>query len=179
MEGFMLRALCAAFIGVLALGSLADSSTASAMSRRQAFANEKALLSHVPARPVLRSRYGTAVRAGKAEPRPDEPPVVVTSRLSATALPTSAQVGLASFYRMGVRTASGERFNPKGLTAAHRTLPFGTKVLVTNVASGRSVVVRINDRGPFAHGRIIDLAQGAAEAIGLSGTGKVALKVLN
>ena len=73
--------------------------------------------------------------------------------------------GMASYYGKelaGNRTASGERFNPSQLTAAHRSLPFGSRVRVTNTANGDSVVVRINDRGPFSHGRIIDVSQAAA-----------------
>ncbi len=85
-------------------------------------------------------------------------------------------VGTASFYgnnpgEGGPLTANGERYNPGGLTAAHRTLPFGTRVRVTSPRTGRSVVVRINDRGPFIGGRIIDLSTGAAKAIGLNKTG--------
>lgn len=85
-------------------------------------------------------------------------------------------VGTASFYgnnpgEGGPLTANGERYNPGGLTAAHRTLPFGTRVRVTSARTGRSVVVRINDRGPFIGGRIIDLSAGAARAIGLNKTG--------
>jgi rare lipoprotein A len=76
------------------------------------------------------------------------------------------QCGKASWYKMGTHTASGEPMNPASLTGAHRTLPFGTQVRVENLANGRSVVVRINDRGPFAHGRVIDVTQGAAEALG-------------
>lgn len=88
--------------------------------------------------------------------------------------------GYASFYKHGTRTANGERFNPMGLTAAHRTLPFGTKVKVTNSRTGKSVVVRINDRGPFIRNRVIDLSLGAAEAVGLnrSGVAKVRAVVL-
>jgi rare lipoprotein A len=93
----------------------------------------------------------------------------------------AGQVGVASYYKSGRVTANGERFNPRGLTAAHRTLKFGTKVRVTNLKNGRSVVVRINDRGPFIRGRIIDLAYGAATAVGLhkSGVAKVSVVVLN
>ena len=89
--------------------------------------------------------------------------------------------GFASYYRSGHRTASGERFNPHGLTAAHRSLPFGTRVQVTNLRTGKSVVVRINDRGPFIRGRIIDLSLGAAKLVGLTKTGvaKVKVQVLN
>lgn len=79
--------------------------------------------------------------------------------------------GVASYYWQGQQTASGARFNPNGLTAAHRTLPFGTRVLVTNQTNGRSVTVTINDRGPFIKGRIIDLSRGAAQAIGMTGAG--------
>jgi rare lipoprotein A len=91
--------------------------------------------------------------------------------------------GMASWYGArfaGHRTASGERFNPGDLTAAHRTLPFGTRVRVTD-AEGDSVVVRINDRGPFARGRVIDLSQAAARELGLTraGSGKVTLAVLD
>jgi rare lipoprotein A len=89
----------------------------------------------------------------------------------------------ASWYgggeKLSSRTASGERFNRGGLTAAHRSLPFGTRVQVTNVATGRAVVVRINDRGPFVGGRSLDLARGAAQAIGLRSTGAVRMVVLN
>jgi len=86
--------------------------------------------------------------------------------------------GKASFYGAelaGQRTASGERFNPSELTAAHRTLPFGTRVRVTNRSNGRSVVVRINDRGPFHHSRVIDLSHEAARQIDIirQGQGQV------
>jgi rare lipoprotein A len=90
-------------------------------------------------------------------------------------------VGMASYYKSGKRTANGEHFNPNGLTAAHRKLKFGTKVRVTNVHNGKSVVVRINDRGPFIRGRVIDLSLGAAKVIGLhrSGVAKISYTVLN
>lgn len=80
---------------------------------------------------------------------------------------------MASWYGSGRRTANGERFNPNGLTAAHPSLPFGTRLKVVNDGNGRSVIVRVNDRGPFAHGRIIDLARGSARAIGMTGTSRV------
>jgi rare lipoprotein A len=91
--------------------------------------------------------------------------------------------GVASWYGPGFHgrsTASGERFNRNAMTAAHRTLPFGTRVLVTNVSNNRQVVVRINDRGPFSGGRVIDLSEGAAREIGLhlSGVGTVRVEVL-
>lgn len=92
--------------------------------------------------------------------------------------PAEAQTGRASWYASGRQTANGERFNPNGLTAAHRSLPFGARVRVTNTANGRSVVVRINDRGPFIGGRVIDLARGSARAIGMSGVSYVSLNVV-
>lgn len=92
--------------------------------------------------------------------------------------------GMASYYGnelAGNRTASGERFNPSQLTAAHRTLPFGSMVRVTNISNGDSVIVRINDRGPFSHGRVIDVSHAAAREIGLhrSGTARVKLALLD
>ena len=88
--------------------------------------------------------------------------------------------GKASYYAdkfEGRRTASGETFHQNRLTAAHRTLPFGTKVKVTNVANGRSVKVRITDRGPFAEGRVIDLSKKAAKRIGMVNTGVAVVEV--
>jgi len=88
--------------------------------------------------------------------------------------------GKASWYKCCARTANGERFNPDGLTAAHRSLPFGTKVRVENIKTGQAVVVRINDRGPFAKHRIIDLSRGAAKKIGLvkAGVSDVRLRIV-
>lgn len=91
-----------------------------------------------------------------------------------------AKSGIASVYGYaGGRTASGERAHPAGLTAAHRTLPFGTQVRVTNKRNGRSVVVRINDRGPFIRGRVIDVTPKAARELGFSGLAPVTLAVMN
>lgn len=83
----------------------------------------------------------------------------------------------ASFYQHGVRTASGERFNSSDFTAAHRTLPFGARLKLVNLANGRSIVVRINDRGPFVRGRGLDLSRGAAIALGMLSTGIATLQV--
>jgi rare lipoprotein A len=92
----------------------------------------------------------------------------------------SAQSGIASVYGYpGGRTASGERMSTSALTAAHRSLPFGTMVRVTNERNGRSVVVRINDRGPFVRGRVIDLTPAAAHALGFSGLANVGLDVVS
>jgi rare lipoprotein A len=94
--------------------------------------------------------------------------------------PAVASVGWASFYKSGKLTANGEHFNPMGLTAAHRQLPFGTRVKVTNLLNGKSVIVRINDRGPFIKGRVMDLSLGAARVIGLNtaGVAKISFTIL-
>lgn len=91
--------------------------------------------------------------------------------------------GMASYYGLGFhgkKTASGERFNMYKLTAAHKSLPFGTRVRVTNLDNNKSVIVRINDRGPYAKGRIIDLSLAAARDIGMvkSGTARVRLEII-
>jgi rare lipoprotein A len=101
------------------------------------------------------------------------------------ARPGDAMEGEASFYGRGFhghRTANGERFDMRAMTAAHRTLPFGTRVRVTDLATGKSIVVRINDRGPFGdRGRIIDLSHGAARALGIlrRGRARVRLEVVS
>jgi len=92
---------------------------------------------------------------------------------------TDSSVGIASFYKYEAKTASGEQFNPRELTAAHRTLPFGTRLRVTNVATGQSVTVRVNDRGPFIAGRVVDVSHSAAKELGMidRGIAKVKLEV--
>jgi len=95
----------------------------------------------------------------------------------AVPMAASAQSGVASIYSGGI-TANGEHAAASGLTAAHRTLPFGTLVRVTNHSTGRSVVVRINDRGPFVRGRVIDLMPAAAHVLGFSGLTNVTLDVV-
>lgn len=101
----------------------------------------------------------------------------VLASIVAIPITASAQTGIASIYSGG-RTADGEHARASGLTAAHRSLPFGTMVRVTNQRTGRSVVVRINDRGPFVRGRIIDLTPAAARAIGFSGLAHVDVTVI-
>jgi rare lipoprotein A len=88
---------------------------------------------------------------------------------------TASQYGIGDGYH-GKKTASGERFNTYALTAAHRTRPFGSCVTVTNAGNGRSVSVRITDRGPFVRGRCIDLSRAAANAIGMGGTARVSVQ---
>lgn len=91
--------------------------------------------------------------------------------LALAAAPAAAQCGTASWYAMGTRTASGERMDPSAMTAAHRTLPFGTRLRVTNKRNGKSVTVRVNDRGPFIRGRILDLSRSAAHKLGFVRSG--------
>ena len=102
----------------------------------------------------------------------------VLSTTTLSSISEASQTGMASYYKSGKRTANGERFNPHGLTAAHRTLPFGTRVLVTNLKNGKSVIVRINDRGPFTRGRVIDLSLGAAKVVDLTASGVAKVKVV-
>lgn len=92
----------------------------------------------------------------------------------------AAGCGSASWYALGSKTASGERMNASKLTAAHRSLRFGTKVKVTNRRNGRSVVVRINDRGPFIRGRVLDVSRAAARHLGMisTGTAKVCYEIV-
>src|SRR5436305_11012260 len=102
----------------------------------------------------------------------------ISLALIAMSLPDGAraETGHAAYYSGG-RTASGEFCGPNGLTAAHRTLPFGTRVLVTNLRNGHSVTVRITDRGPFNRGRIIDLTTAAARELGMIGSGTAMVRV--
>jgi rare lipoprotein A len=104
--------------------------------------------------------------------------VFLFNRVDRASSVTQAQSGIASVYSGG-RTASGEIASARGMTAAHRTLPFGTLVRVTNQRSGRSVVVRINDRGPFVRGRVIDVTPAAARLLGFSGLTLVTLGVID
>ncbi|MGB7374819.1 septal ring lytic transglycosylase RlpA family protein [Pontixanthobacter sp.] len=110
-----------------------------------------------------------------------EPPVEIAPEVEPDARITrSLGNGVASYYGKrfhGRRTANGERFNMHAMTAAHKTLPFGTKVRVTNRRNGESVVVRINDRGPFTRGRTIDLSRAAAKEIGLISSGHARVEI--
>lgn len=137
--------------------------------------------------PPLRSTCCTALAAaallsGCAATRPAADPGAALDPADPPAR-HYARTGWASYYARahdGLRTASGERYDMDELTAAHRTLPFGTRVRVTNLENGRQVVVRINDRGPFRKGRILDLSYAAARRLGLLGRGvaKVRIQVL-
>jgi peptidoglycan lytic transglycosylase len=127
----------------------------------------------VPASKQTRS----AISRSEAPPLPTRAPKEVRPRIAGIAL---QQTGRASWYTLDSPTANGENMDDAALTAAHNFLPFGTKVLIENIANGRSVVVRINDRGPFVAGRIIDLSKAAAEALEMiaDGVADVRLSVI-
>ena len=111
---------------------------------------------------------------------PVSPPAAPAVPQQAKPADTFVQVGLASWYgsfHAGQRTASGEAFDSDAMTAAHRTLPLGTLVRVTNIANGRTVTVRINDRGPRDRSRIIDLSRSAAQALGFVADGVMKVKI--
>ena len=119
-----------------------------------------------------RSEWGTA---GNRHPAPARTAKHIPSATKSVAKTSSYSV--ASFYKDDTETASGEKFDPDQLTAAHRTLPFGTRLRVTNVETGRSVTVRINDRGPYIPGRSVDLSYAAADTIGMVERGVTKVKV--
>ena len=123
-------------------------------------------------------RSSTTRQAAIEQPR--RPVAVASVVRRAPAEPSEASGkshGIASFYSEGNRTASGEKFNPQELTAAHPTLPFGTKLRVTNQHTGRSVTVRVNDRGPYVPGRVVDVSYSAAQALGMVGRGVAPVKL--
>jgi rare lipoprotein A len=107
----------------------------------------------------------------------DESPPARRSRSSSSEGGSSIGSGLASYYWQPQRVASGGWFNPNAMTAAHKTLPFGTRVRVTNERNGQSVDVTINDRGPYIAGRVIDLSSAAAGAINMKGSGVVPVRM--
>jgi rare lipoprotein A len=140
---------------------------------------------------VQNSRFVSPSR--QASLPPDRTASIITNRRVASvrkhtpfarhhhATPTQvASQGIASFYTEDQQTANGEKFDTHDLTAAHRTLPFGTRLRVTNVATGRSVTVRVNDRGPYIPGRVVDVSGSAANELGIveSGIAKVKLDVV-
>jgi rare lipoprotein A len=125
---------------------------------------------------AARRQNARAERAARQQNARTQNELTRTARAS-SARASHASDGMASYYWQGQKTASGERFNAREMTAAHPTLPFGTKVRVTDVNSGRSVTVRVNDRGPFVKGRVIDVSQAAAESLGMTGRGVTKVKL--
>jgi rare lipoprotein A len=144
---------------------------------------------HDPAKDALQITNRLRQQLGNAPPLTQIPGQPVAKKTRTPQIlafgPIRFQIkGWASWYGPGFQgnpTASGERFNQYALTAAHRTLPFGTRMRVTNLYNGRSVVVRVNDRGPYSGGRVLDLSRGAAQVLGVvnSGTAPVKIDVLH
>jgi rare lipoprotein A len=147
------------FAVVLAAASLAACAQSSVVSRNSGFVSGNRQASLPQHRTVAVTTHRSVVFAKK----PAETKTV--------------SQGLASFYTEGTRTANGEKFDTHDLTAAHPTLPFGTRLRVTNVASGRSVTVRVNDRGPYVAGRVVDVSYSAANALGMVGQGVAKVKL--
>jgi rare lipoprotein A len=129
---------------------------------------------HVHERPAP-TAVSSPVAAIAAPPVAEPAPRVREKSAAAQSSCNGGQRIISAYYWEGRHTASGEPFNPRGMTAAHRTLPFGTRLTVMNPRTGQSVSVVINDRGPFVRGVSLDLSLGAAQAIGMHGTGAVCL----
>ena len=152
-------------------------------SLRQAAPNQQVWLPTIVKRP--RGVFAkTDALPQSASANPASPPAIEKRHrgetLTTGSLPHGTSVGVASFYTEGARTANGERLNPNALTAAHPSLPFGTRLRITSVASGRSVIVRVNDRGPFIKGRAVDVSYSAAKELGMTerGVAKVKMEVV-
>jgi rare lipoprotein A len=132
------------------------------------------LTTNQQASPQPRKTSSLATRPHVAAVKKRHTPIAANKKPAGT-LPAS--VGVASFYTEGEVTANGEKFDTHELTAAHRTLPFGTRLRVTNVETGQSVTVRINDRGPFIAGRVVDVSYAAAETLGITDKGITKVKL--
>jgi rare lipoprotein A len=156
------------FAASLAAASLAACAQSSVVGNRSQVAapTREATLEHHRQTPPVTQRDGAATK--KHTPFSSDKNAAETPRTTS---------GLASFYTEGTQTASGEKFNTHEFTAAHPTLPFGTRLRVTNVATGRSVTVRVNDRGPFIPGRVVDVSYSAAETLGMVGRGVAKVKL--
>ncbi|MBA2401351.1 MAG: septal ring lytic transglycosylase RlpA family protein [Bradyrhizobium sp.] len=156
--------LLAVVLGAASLAACAQSSVVSQKSELRA--SRVASLDHDRTSAPMIKRRVAAVR--KHMP--------FASRKNAGDVKTASH-GVASFYTEGTKTASGEKFNTMEMTAAHPTLPFGTKLRVTDVGSGKSVTVRVNDRGPYIQGRVVDVSYSAANALGMVGKGVANVKL--
>ncbi len=160
-----------AFAGAVLASTVATANSAPLHSRRVSHYSHARVAVHTHHRAFQRTQLAAVVRQPRVER--SENPIAK----AAAAIAGGLMSGIASVYSGG-RTANGEVARAGGMTAAHRSLPFGTMVKVTNQGTGRSVVVRINDRGPFVRGRVIDLTPAAARAIGFSGLAHVTLAVV-
>jgi rare lipoprotein A len=159
------------FVIILGAATLAACAQSSVVSKRSAF--------YAPSREASPDRVRTAsiVRRESIVRKPvtvAHAPFVPHEPSGGT---KTASQGIASFYSEGTKTASGEKFDANELTAAHPTLPFGTKLRVTNVANGQSVTVRVNDRGPYVPGRVVDVSYSAARTLGMVGGGVAKVKL--
>ncbi|MFZ9229758.1 MAG: septal ring lytic transglycosylase RlpA family protein [Prochlorococcaceae cyanobacterium] len=175
-QTFSLGALVLLLSGSAMLPGLADSGRAASLNAEDAPTGTSASSEQLAVREAVDA-------SNPQDSEPVELPAPVAPQPSPVLRILATKTGQASWYGPGFygrRTASGERFVQGTMTAAHPYLPFGTKVRVTNLRNGRQAVVRINDRGPFHGGRVIDLAHGSASALGLisSGVAKVKLEVL-
>lgn len=159
-------AVTAATLAACAQSGVVTNQSASLTSRQAATRADRWAQSHARRSAVAARRAAAATQVASADPHD-----------RAAAKSGDASYGLASFYSRDPHTASGEKFDSHELTAAHRTLPFGTRVRVTNVATGQSVTVRVNDRGPFVPGRVVDVSHGAAEELGIVKRGVAKVKV--
>jgi rare lipoprotein A len=157
--------LFAVVLGAASLAACAQSSVVTKNSESHA-TSRQASLEH--------NRRTSFVTTRRVAARKKHTPFASDKKAAETQV---ASDGVASFYTQGTQTASGEKFDTHELTAAHRTLPFGTRLRVTNVATGQSVTVRVNDRGPFIRGRDVDVSYSAAETLGMVGGGIAKVKL--
>jgi rare lipoprotein A len=162
--GRMIVRLFALALGAASLAACSQSSVVS----------QKSELRQIREASLERDRSRSSVTKRRVASVKRRPPLA--SHRHAADAKTASQ-GIASFYTEGTKTASGEKFNTHDLTAAHPTLPFGTRLRVTNVTSGRAVTVRVNDRGPYVQGRVVDVSYSAADALGMVGNGLASVKL--
>jgi rare lipoprotein A len=171
VSGIRARNVIRSLAVVLGAALLAGCAQSSVVSRNSEFAGPSRKAS------LQRSRTASFVTNGRLAAARKHTPF---ARHNGAAPTQIASRGIASFYTADQETASGEKFDTNDLTAAHPTLPFGTRLRVTNVATGRSVTVRVNDRGPYVPGRVVDVSHSAADALGMvrSGIAEVKLDVV-
>jgi rare lipoprotein A len=159
------RAPASLAVGAFRLAGIVTSAAMLAACAQSSVVTDKSAF-HVSSRSVSSDRAA-----------PTRTAALTTTTERATTDTHNPSLGLASYYNEGTRTASGERFDAHELTAAHPTLPFGTRLRVTNVVTGKSVTVRVNDRGPFVRGRVVDVSYSAAESLGMVGRGVAKVKL--
>jgi rare lipoprotein A len=156
-------ALTAAMLAACAQSSVVNYKPASIAASQHAQPEPNRRASFIPHKhPALVTNQHARFAAKESETKPET---------------KDASYGVASFYEHDSQTASGEKFDANELTAAHRTLPFGTRLRVTDVTTGRSVTVRVNDRGPYVPGRVVDVSYSAAETLGIVGRGVAKVKL--